>query len=71
MNFGAAIALLCIGMVIYQLSSGKVVGRGGWVTTRDKNPGLYWLTIAIGEWSLMFAVQIECLAMGNGPYATN
>ena len=47
MSFGAAIALLCIGMVIYQLSSGKVVHRGGWVTTRDKNPGLYWLTITI------------------------
>jgi hypothetical protein len=46
-NGGTAFALLCIGLVVYQLLSGKIVGRGGWVTTRDKNPGLYWFTIAI------------------------
>jgi hypothetical protein len=34
-------------MVIYQLFSGKVVHRGGWVRTSDKNPGIYWLRIAI------------------------
>ena len=60
MNFGAAIVLLCIGMVIYQISSGKVVGRGGWVATRDKNPVLYWPTIAI---EIAFAAVMAVLVI--------
>jgi hypothetical protein len=47
MSFHAALALFCIGIVIYHLSSGEIVGKGGWVTPRDKNPGRYWVTIAI------------------------
>ena len=60
MNFGAAFALLCIGIVIYHLLSGKIVGRGGWVATRDKNPGLYWSTIAI---EIAFAIGMVGLVI--------
>lgn len=47
MNFVAILALYSVALVVYHLSSGKVVGKGGWVRTRDKKPGSYWFAIAI------------------------
>lgn len=47
MSFVAILALYSVGLVVYHLSSGKVVGKGGFVRTRDENPCFYWFAIAI------------------------
>jgi hypothetical protein len=60
MNFGMAFALLCVGLASYHLFSGKIVGRGGWEATREKNPGSYWLTIAV---EIAFALSMAALAI--------